>query len=429
MGKLTGLRRADAAIVGTGLTGLLLGASLTAAGMSVAIVEAAEGASHCCAGLATLLCAPLFARIEAAHDATAAQTYAADMAVQLQALTASPLPYVQDTTVYAFVQAEGRRDLLERQHALLTRLGVPARIAPDAGGCPFPVALSLMLPGQAVVDIPRWMAALRASIQRKGGRIFTASPVIAVDATRICTAQGCVDAPTIILATGKPIGLRSRRLLGLLETRRMLRCDLTGSYPLHSCQQAADGHFALRPTGRGAVSYGDAGRAGTRHSPDALDRFLTANMPDWQQSAPTWSLEIYPLDGLPVIGALPGSRALCACGFSGHGVLGAMHAAQLLTRRILGRARPEDTLYAPERRIPKQLLRRALRRNFSLYSLNMMRRNAPACPHCRCRIRYSTAARRWECPYCGSSYTMLGHVISGPGMQPARLSVRQRPDI
>ena len=55
MEMLRGQHRADAVIVGGGLTGLLLGAALTDAGMQIAILDGCEGASTHCAGQATLL--------------------------------------------------------------------------------------------------------------------------------------------------------------------------------------------------------------------------------------------------------------------------------------------------------------------------------------------------------------------------------------
>ena len=429
MERLAGLRRADAAIVGGGLTGLLLGASLADAGMSVVILETSPGASQACAGIATLLCAPLFQRIEASRGAEAAASYAEALSVQLRTLASSGISYIRETSVYAYARTEDDLPMLENQHTLLNRLGIPARYAPDAGGCPFPVERSLLLDQQVILDIPRWMAALRGSIRRSGGRIYPDSQVIALEDTRVFTAHGSLEAPRLILACGKPLGLRSKPLLALMESRRILRCELSGGYPLHACQMSADGRFTLCPAALGAILTVDGGRVGTGGTCKTLQRFLSANLPDWQQEAFTFSQEIYPTDGLPLIGSLPGSRALFACGYSRQGILGAMHAAQVLTRRILGRNVPEDSLYSPYRTLSRHATFPALRRLRRLYAANCLRRSAPACPHCRCRLRYFAPARHWECAACGSSYSMLGHVITGPGMQSARVSARQRPDI
>lgn len=428
MGKCSGLCRADAAIVGGGLTGLLLGASLTHEGMRVVILDAGSGASQACTGAATIMIAPVLQRIEAVHGAEAARQHASALQSQLTALTTAPLPYVQETPVYAFAL---HRELehLKAQHALLMRMGLPVSIAPDAGGCPFPVALALVMQGQALVDVPRWMAALRTQILRSGGSIYGNSRVISVEDSRVCTAHGRAEAPLIILATGKPIGLRDRRLLSLLETHLIARCSLTGPFPLHSIQRAIqpDG-LTLLPAAGEITAVWDMGRLGVRRQQARLKQFtreLEQRLPDWSRSELTFAPEVFSLDGLPVIGTLPGSRVLCACGYNGCGVLGAMHAASLLTRRILGHSRPEDAAYSPDRKLPAGSLRPPVQ----THALGLLRRSAPPCPHCSCRMRYSIPAQEWECPWCGSAYTMLGHVLSGPAMRPAKVTVRQRPDL
>lgn len=431
MGRLAGMRRADAAIVGGGLTGFLLASALSQEGMRVAVIDAGDGTPSVSNALAAALCVPVYARIEAAHGLEQARMYFAALQSQLMTLADAPLPYVRNTPVFVYAETPEDLPALERQQELLMRLGVPASIAPDAGGCPFPVELSLMAHGQALVNLPRWTSALQSQINRRDGRIFTGSRVIAIDGTRVCTAQGCVDASHVILTTGKPLGLRSRRLLPLLETHLLAHCELTGPVPLHSCQLAVqENGLTLAPTATGITVTWDAGRLGARQQSARLAHFehlLNAHLPDFQRGEMQYSQPVSSADGLPVIGILPGTRLLCASGFSG--VLGAMHAAQVLTQRILGRALPDDAIYAPDRPIPPGILRPQIRRMAGIYAGNMLRRSAPPCAHCGCRMRYSTAVQRWECPYCGSAYTMLGTPLCAPAMTSARVSVRQRPDL
>lgn len=426
---LKGCLRTDAVIVGGGLTGLLLGAALTDAGLHVAILSAQAGASDVCTGAASLLCAPPLERIESVHGEAATHAFVQLLAAQLRALTAQRLPYVHPTEMYAFAPTAADLPRLLRRRELLTRLGLPVQTSPDGGGCPFPVAGSLALPGQAVVDVPRWMQCLRASILRGGGRIYPGSRVTGFSDSAVETERGTVSAPHIILATGKPLGLRSKGLLTLLETRSVLRCELETPYPVFTSQQHLDGHFTLYASGHRAWAVWFGERIGTASPQEAFSRFLHAKLPDWQPSAFLHAQEVFPLDGLPVIGLLPESRVLAACGYSGCGVLGAMNAADMLARRILGQRRPEDALFAPTRSLPPWLERQSKRRLSRILAVHRLRRGSPLCPHCTCRMRFSPPAGRWECPLCGSAYTMLGDVLNGPGMASATLSVRQRPDI
>ena len=433
MEQLTGLRRADAAIVGGGLMGLLLAAALSQEGLRVAVIDAGSGQEQLDTGLATLLCAPTFTRIEATHGAETARQYAAELQAQLRTLLDTSPPYVAETSVYSYALLPEDLPALEKQRELLMRLGIPVSVAPDAGGCPFPVELSLVAQGQALVDLSRWTSALQAMILCKGGKIFHDSRVIAMEGTRVCTSQGCMDAPHILLTTGMPLGLLDRRLLTMLETRLSAHCRLTSPIPLHTCQQSMQvGGLTLLPMAQGILASWDTGRTGTRQQQARLCHFrrvLDRRLPDSQQGETRYSRSIIAADGLPFIGTLPGTPLLFASGFGECCVLGAMHAAQVLMRRIRGHPLPEDALYSPDRHIPQLLLRQQARRLTTMSLCSRLHPSAPHCAHCTCRMRYSTAVQHWECPYCGSAYTMLGVPVGGPTLLPARVSVRQRPDI
>lgn len=426
MGQLLGLRRADAAIVGGGLTGLLLGASLAHAGLRVAVLEAGDSLCGPAAEGVSLSCGTTLARVEAHYGPEIARQYASSLQEQLSALMAAPLPYARQAACYTYARQRTDLPSLEQHHALYIRFGLPVHIAPDADGCPFPVELSLFSQG-VLVDVPRWMAALRGSIRRMGGRVYLHSRVIGFDGLRVCTEQGAVRAPLTVLTTGMPLGLHDKSLLALLESRCIARCTMTTDAPLHSLQQPVGAGLALCPTPGSALVSADIGSLGSRRQHQGalqFERSLRCLLPDWQPDAIQYTRRVLSGDGLPVIGALPSSRMLCAAGFGGCGILGAMHAAQVLTRRILGRALPEDALFSPTRKVPPALLRR----QFAVAWASHFRRNAPACSHCGFRMRYFSPASRWECPLCGSACTMLGQPLLAPGMAPVEVSPRQRPN-
>ncbi len=431
MDRLEGVYRADAAIVGGGLTGLLLASALTQAGMRVAVVEASDERHEQNFCVASMFSAQDFAHIEAACGLDAARRYAAGLQAQLHALTSASLPYVREIDGYAYAFAN-ELPALEKQHELLLALQIPVSIAEDAGDCPFPVALSLRT-GAALIDRGRWQEALESAIRRQGGRIFYNSRVIALHSGQVLTQHGQVEAPQIILTTGKPLGLRAKPLLALLESRRMVQCTLTGGISLYnSHQNIARVGFDLLPSIEGCTAVLNAGRMGMPAQQASLQSFENALhrlLPDWKHGEFRYSQAVHSLDGLPLIGPLPGSQILCIAGTDGSPVLGTMHAVEVMARRILGHALPEDAMYLPDRSIPKGIIRPQMQRCTRIYLRSMLRQSAPVCPHCGCRMRYSIAAQCWECPYCGTCYSMLGQVLCGPGMRDAEVSVRQRPDL
>ena len=414
MVRKLGNRSADVLIADDGLTGLLLGAGLAHAGMKVCLLKHDQHPSPETAHAGMLDALPALERIEASRGTNTARQYAAAQQSQLTELLSVMPSYVQEYPAYLYAPTAAHLPALIKRQELLRRMGLPFHIAPDAGGCPFPVELSLTAPGQALVDLPRWRSALRSTILRNGGWIVTDR----------CNRS---DAPLTVFTGDIPPGFSAPLLL---ERRMQAYCMLTGGPPLHSIQLPVQEGLSLLPCRNGIELLWDAGRCGMPAQPKQLEEFpalISRRLPDWQQGAIRYGCTLVSADGLPLIGALPGTGHLCVLGETG--ILGAMHAASVLMRRILGQILPEDRLYASDRAAPQNLLRSQQRKLRQIYLSNLLRWRAPTCPHCSCRMRYSTATTWWECPYCGSVFDMFGQIVLSPAVQPTQVSIRQRPDI
>lgn len=435
-----GVRRADAVIVGGGLTGLMTGDALSRMGMRVIVLDAQEpgcGASGLCAGAATLLAAPLFQQIIDVRGMDAAQQHAEALRAALWELPEYLTPLAPFRTTDAYVYALLPRDLpaLGEQEKLFDTLHLPVHFAPDAGGCPFPVELSLMMGGQLLVDVGALMEGLIRRIRYAGGQVISSARVIGLAEGRVHTQEGRVDAPVVILAAGKPPGDRRPKMLSLLQSRTMAACTMSSTIPLHTCQQSVRaGGLALTPVPGGAAASWCTGHSGTSEVEERaalLSRVLSGRMPDWTPGPVQYRQEIWPTDGLPVIGELPEyrSRVLCATGYAGHGILGAMLAARVLSRCVNGRSHASDALYSPGRGLPWQPALRGRSSQWTRRAAAPLRPRLPACTLCHCRLRYLIPGRRWECPVCGSAFGMFGSLLNGPAVRDANISARQRPDL
>ena len=434
-GPMRGIHRADTVIVGGGLTGLMTGAALADAGLLVIVLDAQQPGSGAGSRSVTVMAAPVYERIARQHDWETARLYLKRLQETMAELSCQQQGICREADAYTYAFLPRDLPALDRQLTLYEKLRLPVMIAQDAGGCPFPVELSLMLPGQQLLEPERLVAALASRIIRRGGMVCANSRVLDFHNGHVYTLKGRADAPVVILAAGIPPGTRSRRLLSLLENRRMLHCRLTGGFPLHSCQQSVreDG-LRLSPGPGGITATWCAGRTGTQSAEartTLFQRVLQGRLKDWQPGEVSFYQEIRSLDGLPVIGRLPdmGMQVLCATGYSGHGILGAQLAAGVLSRQVLGRERFDDRLYAPDRALPRRTQLYALGRMQGIFARNSLRRRAPVCPHMGCRLRYSVEARRWECPFCGSVFSMFGQVRSGPALRGKRISALKRPDL
>lgn len=417
------LIRADVLLCG-GLTSLLTASALADAGMHVAVLYA-RSTPPC--GCAHLLCTAAFQRIADVHGHPTAAQYASALQDQLHALFAASLPYAEPMPVYLYARTEAELPLLDTSRTLLTQLDVPFRTAPDAGGCPFPVALSLTMPGVSL-DIPRWAAALRRSIRHHGGRILSGDKSVSVASNRYHTGQHIIEAPLIVFTDGLPVGTVDRRLLSRLESRLIACTHLTGS-PLHTGQfPVQEGGVILVPARRELIAAVDTGHLGTKAIIPA-EPMLLRRLPDYTADTFQYRPEVRALDGLPLIGALPFSNHLIAVGHAPTGIPGMLHAAEVLCRRILGSTQPTDNLYRPDRPLPRAFLRQLWKQRLQLRARDLLRHSRPSCPHCGTRMCYTIAAHLWGCPGCGSAFDMFGQVLFGPSAQPAQVSVRQRPDL
>lgn len=414
----------------------MLGAELIQSGLRVEVLEEhhiSSGASGLCSGTATLQQYGSFSRIRQIHGIHAAKDYSLLLRRQMNRLTRlhGNLTRLCETDCYTY--AFLTRDLpgLEAHLKLYEALGIPCRTAPDAGGCPFPVELSIVTEKQLTVDVPQLLMGLAQQIRQGGGHIRENTRVLHAEARRVHTAQATIEAPFVILCTGMPLGLRQHRLLALLETHTLVSCRLESQVPLHTCQQSvrADG-LSLRPCASGAYAAWDLGRVGMRATDERaalLDRVLSCRMADWTVQETQTRQEVWSLDGLPVIGELAGEGLLCATGYSGWGLLGAAVAAEVLARRILGRREAQDALFSPARALPERVMRRLSRNLTAIRRRSQRHYLTPRCPHMGCRMRYSIEAEQWGCPYCGSVFSMLGQRLSGPSMRSARVSPLRRP--
>ena len=440
-GPLDGLYRADVAIVGGGLTGVTAAMMLSEQGVRVVLAEAhrlGDGAAWGCAGIVTAQLGQAYRAVCECAGFEAAAAFArmvGDAAAQVREVVSAldaPCQAV-DTDVYAYAFLKRDLPALEQQYALQKRLGLPVAVAPDAGSCPFPVELSLVMPRQMMLSPLGYLMGMAGRAERAGCVIGEGSPVRLIGEGRVHTDRAVIEAPTVLLATGVPIGCKAPPILALTAQRVRETVMLRSDTPFDHCHiSVRDGGLTLRPLSDGFLATWTLGEPGTDRAEreNLLDRVLEGRLPESVILDGTTRQDVWSLDGLPLIGSIRENdrHLLMATGYNGYGLTGSMLAAQVLTRRILGVPLPEDALYNPVRRAGSSpaLISQRLRALRLTRLRNRFRLRAPICPHMGCRLRYSPATGRWECPCHGSTFTVLGENVDGPAMRPVRVSVRER---
>lgn len=439
---LSGLHRADVAIVGGGLTGVTTAMLLAEQGVRVVLAEAhrlGDGAAWGCAGIVTAQLGLAYqtalgsAGLEDARIFAQMALEAVEIVRQVSAALDSPCqPQETDVYTYAFLP----RDLpaLEQQYDLQRRLGLPVSIAPDAGSCPFPVELSTVMRRQLMLSPLGFVMGMAERAQQAGCLIAEQSPIRAVEEGRLLLEDAVIEAPTILLATGVPIGCKALPVLAQMYQQVRETVVLSGGAPFENCHiSVRDGGLTLRPLPGGFLTTWTLGKPGhDRAEREALlDRVLVGRLPESRVIDGAIRQDVWSRDGLPMIGSLRGRRhhLLMATGYSGFGITGSMLAAQVLTRRILGRPQPEDAIFNPHRRYPgaQEIIAAGVKELQRSKRRNRLRLRAPVCPHMGCRLRYSHLTGKWECPCHGASFSILGENVDGPAMTPLPVTAKDRP--
>lgn len=432
---LRGSVQADVAIVGGGLTGTTCAAMLAAMGGKVVLLEArrlGRGASWNCTGKVTSQLGGVYQTVADKAGMEAAGEYARLMreaVTGVKELCCRLNVPTQEQSVYIYAETIDDLPALHQLHRLEVKLGLPVSEAPDAGGCPFPVELSLRMQHQLLLAPLPYLLALADFAQANGCTIYEHSPARAIDGRRVLSDRGSVEAASILLATGSPMGCTSLPRLAMMQQRTCQTVVLEGGAPvMNSHLSVQPDELTLRPTSTGAVLAWDLGRTGTKEHAKRqllLQRTLRALLPDMHVAESYIRQDVWSGDGLPLIGPVRPhqSHILMAAGYSGWGVANSYLAARILTGQLTGRPLAEAHLFRPDRASPK--LAEGMR-IAGAYLSGVPRMGAPTCTHMGGKLRYDPDSQRWECPCHGSTFTALGQTLDGPAMKDAQVSAKQR---
>jgi len=172
----------------------------------------------------------------------------------------------------------------------------------------------------------------------------------------------------------------------------------------------------------------------------------------------SWSSQYYePVDGLPYIGKLPGTKNIfTATGFRGNGMMFGTLSSKVISDLILTGSSDYERLFDPSRVDPIAGLTEFVKENISVVgdfikdklfmekiaSLSEVNDGAgkvvkyegesyalykeskgkihllkSTCPHARCEVRWNGAELSWDCPCHGSRFGIDGKVLTAPSVK------------
>ena len=464
--------RADVAVIGAGIAGIMTAYLLALEGRRVVVLEdGAVGGGETGRTTAHLSNAlddryHVLERVhgrEGARLAAASHTAAIDRIESIVAAEGIACDF-RRLDGYLFVPPGESIDVLDAEFEAARRAGLgDVRMVPRAIASSFDSGPCLLFPRQAQFHPLAYLRALVGAIQRRGGRIFGGTHVTGVEPGppgTVNTKGGrTVTADFVVCATNTPI----IDWLVIHSKQAPYRTFVIGarvppeSVPAALYWDTADPYHYVRLQGDVLIVGGEDHKTGQED--DGYDRF--AYLEAWaRERFPVgdveyrWSGQVMePVDGLAYIGRNPGDKAhiLVATGDSGQGMTHGTIAGILLTDLILGRPNPWETLYDPSRKslraaaeylkenvnVAAQFLdyvspgevgsveeirpgQGALVRH-GLGKLAVFRDEqgrlhslSAVCTHLGCIVHWNSLEGTWDCPCHGSRFGTDGRVLNGP---------------
>ncbi|OEJ28341.1 [Fe-S]-binding protein [Streptomyces agglomeratus] len=471
----------DVAVIGAGIAGISTAWELARAGKSVALLEAdrvASGVTGHTTAKVSALHGTVYQRLRSTRGPQGAALYARSQQDAIGHLVAVCEELGIDCDLerapaftYAETAKEARTVKAEAEAALAA--GLPASYVTETG-LPFPVAGAVRVEGQALFHPRKYLYALVADLERRGGQIFEGTRIVGLregEPCRLTTEDGrTVSARDVVVATHYPVFDRS-----LLFARLKPHRELVVAGVIPAAQDP--GGMYLTPEGSTrsvrTAPYGEGERllivTGEKFTPgtgrveeryERLQQWTTRRFPEVRLTHRWAAQDNEPTDGVPFVGALhPRARhSYVATGFNGWGMAGGVMSGKLLAARITGEKPPWTDLYDPVRLRPVKeapsmmRFQAAAAGHFVGDRLPFVTGGGPAsriapgggavvrkgarhvavhrddagelhavsarCTHLGCLVRFNDAERTWECPCHGSRFGIGGEVLQGPALHP-----------
>lgn len=474
---LNGMVNVDVAVIGAGITGLLVATLLKRTGARVAVIEAgrvAAGATGYTTAKVTSQHGLVYRNLVEDAGAERARMYAdanqaaieriaalvADDGIDCDFQRASAYTYTENTEQLGSVQAEVEA---------AQRLGLPASFT-ETVDLPWPVQGAVRFDDQAMFHPRKFCLALAEAIPGDGSHLFEltrAQDVVSGSPCKVETDGGEVHAQQVVLATQIPFLDRGGFFARTHPSRSYaIGVHVDGELPEGMYLSADSPVRSVRPYHSGGDSVLILGGEGHKVGQDEDTRRRYSALEEWARHQfeirsidYRWSAQDYiPVDDVPYIGQLtPASeRILVATGFKKWGMTTGMVAAMILSDIVLRQENPWQPVFDSTR---VDLKRSA--KSFVVENTNVAKRlvgdrlallNAPSfeelprgegrvvemngekvavhkddngivhavspfCTHMGCTVTWNTAERTWDCPCHGSRFDRDGHAIQGPTVQ------------
>jgi len=335
---------------------------------------------------------------------------------------------------------------------------------------PFPFAFkkAAVIPDQAQFHPIKYIRSLAEAFIRLGGVLvedcLCESHDENGDFVVLQSTIGNITAKSVIYATHIPPGINMLHFMNAPYRSYAIAFRLKGDYhPKELGYDLAEPYHYYRTqqiNGEDLLIAGGEDHK-TGHADDTgecfsrLENYVREHF-DVDTAVYSWSSQYYePVDGLPYIGVLPGSKGkvYTATGFRGNGMIFGTITSQILGDLILKGSNKYKDLFNPERIRPitgfanfvkeqttvvldfvkdkvfaekvnslaelsegEAKVAKYEGESYAVYKekggkLHLLK---STCPHAKCEVRWNSAEISWDCPCHGSRFNVNGKMLTGP---------------
>jgi glycine/D-amino acid oxidase-like deaminating enzyme/nitrite reductase/ring-hydroxylating ferredoxin subunit len=331
----------------------------------------------------------------------------------------------------------------------------------------------LRYPDQATFHPIKYLRALLADFDKRGGRVFADSAVVEIEEegeqVRLkCENGSVITASDAVFATNSPINtvVAIHSKMAPYRTYAMAFEIAKGMLPDALYWDMDDPYYYVRLNpGAGDTNHlivggrdhksGEVNDGAARF--DALEAWIRALVPELGKETTRWSGQVLDtVDYCGFIGRSPGSSNLfIATGDSGQGMTHGALAGLLIRDLIVSGSSAWEAVYAPDRTPPAALANYINEnltsvKNFAEYVLpgdikssdelkageggilrqglstlavchdpdGTIHMHSAACTHLGCIVHWNATEQCWDCPCHGSQFAADGTVLNGPALRP-----------
>ncbi len=425
--------RADVAVIGGGMAGVLCARLLADQGAKAVLLEAGEiggGVSGDTTAKITAQHVLIYRRLIDQFGMDRARMYAcanAEAIGRFASLASDVDCDFRFASAVTFARDEQGARRLYDECAAAQSLGFSASLTAQTE-LPFAVTSALRFERQAHFHPLKFLYAAA-----RGLNAYEHSRAVSVEDRTVITARGRVRAERIIFCTHFPFVNIPGWYFARMRQSRSYVLALRGAGRIQGMyiDCVADG-FSFRPQEDLLLMGGEDHNCGEGEAGHyrRLQRAAKELYPH-AETVCAWSAQdCVPLDEVPYVGAYARDKPewLVATGFNKWGMTGSMAAAAILCDKALGRKNPYAEAFDPSRLprspVPANLAREA-KGLAEGYIVNKAA-GRPVCTHMGGSLSRNRDEDSWDCPCHGSRFDAQGRVLNGPAQRPLKRAAAAR---